>query len=95
MQMYSIFDHKTGEYEYPMGYLSEALVRRAIASLLLETSPGSILRQFPGDFSLYLLGTYDRQGAVFHLLPTPQLVCNIVDLMPVVPQRTESEEHHG
>lgn len=87
MQMYSLFDHKTGEFEFPMAYLSEAVAKRAISSFLLDSAPNSVIRQFPNDFSLYLLGTYDRNGALFHILPSPQLVCNVSDLL--------SEVSHG
>lgn len=85
MQIYSLFDSKLGEFDTPMFFASEVQAKRGLSTLAYDTTQNTlIIRSHPNDFSLYLLGTYDRHGAVFHLLPQPQLVINLADLFSEV-----------
>lgn len=78
---YSIFDKKAATFGQPFYAIHEAHALRAVQGLLsdLQTSVG----QFPSDFTLYCVATFDDQTGEFHSVASyDRFVCELVSLIP-------------
>lgn len=83
LQMYSIYDKKVGTYSTPVFAKNVVDIQRSLIQALKEKS--SLLFQFPADYALYLVGTFDQDlGAVISpFTPGPQFTLEIASLMEV------------
>lgn len=63
MNIYSIFDVKSGLYSLPMLWLNDALAVRAFDNAVQDDE--SQLSRNPGDYSLFCLGYFDdKSGSI-------------------------------
>lgn len=66
VNLYSIFDSKLATYGKPWYELTDAAAIRAFADAVADSSnPNNQYNKHPEDFSLYVLGSFDDQTAVF------------------------------
>lgn len=81
LQMYSIYDKKVGTYGAPTFSKNVVEIQRSIINVLREGK--SLLSQFPADYALYLVGTFDQDlGAIIHpFTPGPQFTLEIASLL--------------
>ena len=78
MKLYSIFDMKAHAYGPLLAYQTDGEAARAVAMALREK--GSSISEFPEDFNLACLGTWDPQtGQVVGA--DPLVVCNLSALV--------------
>jgi len=68
-QIYSIRDSKAGIFNTPFYQSSHGEAERSFHQLVRD--PKSTVSQYPEDFDLYHLGTYDDQSGKMELLDTP------------------------
>lgn len=69
LNVYSIFDSAAMFYGRPFFLINENMARRT--ALDIKADPNTEINRHPQDYSMFLLGTFDDQTAVFDLLPTP------------------------
>lgn len=83
LYMYSIYDKKSQSFSQPMFYKHVAEATRSV-QMTLETKEANHLNRFPGDYALYLIGTFDP--ATGGIMPpetiTPQHTLEVQALMP-------------
>lgn len=61
--VFSVLDSKVGSYAQP--WFSPTIASGIRAFTEAATDPASMLAKHPGDFTLYLLGTFDDETGVF------------------------------
>lgn len=61
MRMYSLHDTKAGRFTPPFLASSDEEAKR-IVYMTASTGQASMLSQFPGDFTLYMVGTWDEDN---------------------------------
>lgn len=85
LQMYSIYDKKTQSFTPPQFYKHVAEATRSV-QMSLETKDGqnSLLSRYPGDYALYLIGTFDPKtgGIMPPETINPQHTLEIQALLP-------------
>lgn len=80
--VYSLFDSAVGEFGTPVCYASEALARRSFSLLVCEDSPHyASYRNYPSDFSVFYLGTYNPESGSFVLEPSPKAAFRLDELL--------------
>jgi hypothetical protein len=85
MQLYSVYDEKTQVYMVMAPRVNDATIMR---ELKRELTRGGMMSEFPGDYSLYSVGTWnDALGEVKGHIP--RLVCRLDKLM------SEAEAERG
>lgn len=67
---YSVRDSKAEIYNQPFFQKSHGEAERTLLSLVKDGK--SMISQYPDDYDLYFIGTYDDQTGVFSPLNTPQ-----------------------
>lgn len=70
LRVYSIRDSKAEIFNQPFFQKTDAEAQRSFAQLTRDGK--STINQFPEDFDLYFLGTYDDQTGVIKTLDTPK-----------------------
>lgn len=75
--VYSMFDRKARSYGALMAFVNDEVARRAVLGVV--RGDGDI-KNFPGDFDLYLLGKMDTDSGVIQP-DVPLLVFNVGDLL--------------
>jgi hypothetical protein len=63
MNYYSIFDQKAGAYMAPFAALNDAVAVRMLTAT--ARLPDNHLGQFPEDYSLFFVGTFDDEEGCF------------------------------
>lgn len=63
LQFYAFFDKKTAAYRTPFSVKHVAEATRAVQTHLRE-GKGDIC-DYPGDFALYFVGTFDQVAGIF------------------------------
>jgi len=63
-QLYSVYDSKVQSFSPPFIQRNNADATRNFAQAAAE--PNSQLAQFPSDFSLYFIGTFDSETGILH-----------------------------
>lgn len=66
LSMYSLFDTKAQTFGIPFFLLNDAVAQRSFYQLYSD--PQSTVHQFPSDFQLYRLGTFNDSDGKFDLL---------------------------
>lgn len=79
LEIYTIYDKKAETYMRPMYTPHIVEIQRSLTKNLNDKS--STLAQFPEDYSLYKLGTYDIKSAKYNLTPQPAFIMNITEMM--------------
>ena len=77
IELYTIYDSKTGVYNKPFYQLNDDVCRRTCSDLL---SSETDVAKHPEDFSLFHLGSYNDETAQFDLLATPRIVLKFHEL---------------
>jgi len=78
-KLYSIYDVKAQIYLHPRVYLNTPHAIRSIACE--HTNPDSIINRYPNDFQLVELGEWDDKFASIDLLPKPNVVANLHEIL--------------
>jgi len=86
VQVYSVFDVKSEVYMMVLPSMNDGMIKR---ELMVELRKPSMMREFPDDYRLYQVGTWDdTRGELKGSMP--RLVCTIADLCKE-PQRGDME----
>ncbi|WNK14794.1 MAG: nonstructural protein [Microvirus sp.] len=80
-KLYSIYDAVINVTHFPFQAHNDNDAKRSL--LNAATDPNSHLYNNPSDFSLYYMGTYDDQEAIFEPISTPQLVVRLAQLIAI------------
>jgi len=91
MKMFSIFDAKAAAYMTPFTLQSEAHAKRQLADLLVGNQP-SPFSDYPEDFTLMEIGTWDQITGEVH--PHPAFIPhgNLAILKAQLKQRREQNQ---
>lgn len=81
LQVFSVFDMKASHYGQPFFMANRASAQRAL-QMQLRQDKGTVLAQYPADFQLYYLGTFDDDAGMFNAV-SPQFVIAISELVEV------------
>lgn len=79
LEIYTIFDKKAETYMRPMYTPHIVEIQRSLTANLKDKT--STLSQFPEDYSLFKLGTYDIKSAIYKLHENPTFIMNITEMM--------------
>lgn len=80
LRVYSIRDSKAEIFNQPFFQKTDAEAQRSFAQLIRD--PKSTINQFPEDYDLYFLGTYDDQTGVIKSMDTPQHMLKAIAAKP-------------
>ena len=83
--MYTVYDSKGKVFQRPKYARNETDVRRAVEHIVNTQAEGNLLNEYPEDFEVYSLGTFDDQTGKFTLPSAPVHICRAIDL-----RRTEN-----
>lgn len=73
-EIYSVYDRKAQLYGTPFYASQEGIAIRSFSRAVNDPSLDMCL--FPEDFTLYELGRFDDESAIFELNPMPRAVCS-------------------
>lgn len=79
VNLYSVRDVKTGVFLPPMACHNSGHAKRVLMQRLMEDM--STWKQFPGDFQLYSVGTFDDSSGIVKAEEV-KFVCEMTELMP-------------
>lgn len=82
--IYTTYDSKSGIYEVPFYSLNNAMAMRSIENHLRtckENNPNNQLLQYPEDFTVFLLGSYDQHTGKIESLDTPMSIFKINEIL--------------
>lgn len=79
LKAYSIRDSKASIFNPPFYKKTHGEAERDFTTLCKDEK--STCAQYPEDFDLYFLGTYDDQTGVFKSLDTPQHITKAVNVI--------------
>lgn len=77
LQMYTIRDSKAGTYSQPFYAHNKPVAERHLHRMVKD--PNSMVCQFPEDYDLYELGTYDDSTGLVKTLDTPKHLHKAID----------------
>lgn len=78
LRVYSIRDAKAEVYNQPWFAKTHGEAERNFAQLARD--PKSMVGQFPEDYDLYFIGSYNDQTGVIDALETPQHIAKAISL---------------
>lgn len=81
-QIYSIYDSKAGIFNTPFYQNSHGEAERSFSQLTRD--PKSTVSQYPEDFDLYHLGTYDDSTGKMQLLDAPAHMLKATAVKPQI-----------
>lgn len=86
-QLYSIFDHGVSAFAAPVMATSEIVIRRSLADLFASELNRAPLERaqyvrYPGDYSLWHVGTFDVDTGLCVALSPVVRVCSLEDFIP-------------
>ncbi len=79
LKMFCLYDRKSEIHQPPMFCHNTGHALRVFASYC--NRPDQMLSQYPEDFQLFEIGTFDDQTAVVEKLDKPHLVCTVTELI--------------
>lgn len=82
-RFYAIFDKKAGLYDHVQSFRSDPEAVRACKSLVNSSETGSrrsLVQQYPSDYELYFVGSFDEQQGCFVAEP-PEFVVQLAVLV--------------
>lgn len=74
--VYAIKDSKAGTFSNPFYSINRGTAERSFFQA--GKDPQTTISQYPEDFALYELGTFDDQSGEFNTYVTPEFVSNAV-----------------
>ena len=77
--VYTIYDKKVNSYSPPFFVVHPQQAIRSLTQTVNDSE--SQIKQFPEDFALYSLGTYDDATGLFTQNTTPQFICEANSLI--------------
>lgn len=80
LSMYSIFDSRSGIYNSPFVAFSDGDASRAV--IRQARNPESQIAQFPEDYVLYRIGSFDERTGLLTQV-TPETVARISTLVAI------------
>lgn len=72
MEIYACRDNKTGIFNVPQFFRSPVEATRSF--IVLSRNQNTMVHQFPGDFDLMRMGTWDELQNKWSMLDTPVLI---------------------
>lgn len=84
--MYSVRDSKAEVYNVPFYFQTHGEAERSFTQV--ANDPKTNINQFPEDFDLYHLGTYDQITGIMTPLQTPQHMLKAIAVVKKPPQPT-------
>lgn len=84
LKMFSIRDTKAQAYNRPFYAHTHGEAERMITSAVHDPQSG-LLHQYPEDFDLFLVGTFDDQSGKIEPLPTPEHIAKAIDFKKIAP----------
>lgn len=81
LYIYSVYDVKSKIYETPDFCLNENVCRRNCQSAIMAHSDLKYA-QFPEDFVMFQLGTFDNESGLISYADQPEVVFKFLDLFP-------------
>lgn len=78
LKMFSIRDSKAEIYNRP--FFTHTLGEAEREFTRISNDPQSQISQFPEDYDLYYVGTYDDNSGKFTTLPTPEHITKAVSV---------------
>lgn len=86
-QVYALYDSKAKIYHPPVMFNTEGEAERSFRTT--ANSSESNVGQYPEDFDLFFLGTYNQDTGKFNLLPTMEHKWKAVTLLKLsaIPQQ--------
>lgn len=88
-KVFAIRDVKSDSYGPLVAVASVGIARRTFLEAVRQ--PNSPLGQYPEDFMLYELGSYDAQSGAIDGLPVPVLVMTAIEALEVRPIESKVE----
>lgn len=79
LNIYSLFDKKAATFHQPFYSTHDGVAQRMVAASAADVN--SSLGQFPSDYSLYRIGTFDDQNAEVQAEIPPSHICEVVALV--------------
>jgi len=79
MNIYSIKDVKTGSYSNPFFENHDEIAKRAFG-LNVNRGEGSLITEYPEDYALVRLGTFDETTGKFDILKDEYFISNAYSL---------------
>lgn len=77
-KIYAVRDQKVESYSQPFFAHTHGESERSFEQAV--KTPNSPYNQFPQDFDLYYLGTYDDQTGAIQALQTPEFITKAIDV---------------
>lgn len=77
---FAIFDKKSGLYDFVQSFKSEADAVRACRSIV-NSGKESLLAQYPSDYELYYVGSFDPEQGMFASTQQPAFVVALAVLV--------------
>lgn len=71
-KLYSIYDQSSEVYNTPMYFNREAEAIRTFTTLVMDNN--SLVSKFPDDYTLYEIGHWNDQTAVYTPHPAPVII---------------------
>lgn len=90
-QIFALRDNQIGTFSPPFFETHEIEAKRGVQQALKQE--GSKLKNHPGDFDLYLLGTYDDTSGKMTNTDNPQLIINLSALITSINPLNHGVEH--
>lgn len=88
MKLYSIFDRKSCQWQYPVPDTNDDTAVRNVA---MSLSSQSLLAFSPSDFDLYAVGEFDNESGCIVRYAANQFIMNVAD---IIRNYTPKEEFH-
>lgn len=80
LKLYSVLDRKAGFFKTPYAARSDGEMTRNLADAMRD--PATTIAQYPEDFSLYEIGSFDDTTGLMVAVHPPRHVCDATQLMP-------------
>lgn len=80
MNVYSIFDKKSGTYNTPFFCLTDGVAVRSLSDLVKDVR--TTVAMHPADFSLVFIGCFDEVTGQLSSHSAPRVICEAVALLP-------------
>jgi len=87
MGIFTLYDTKSEMHGRPFFSENRGAAIRSI-QMSLKADPKSVLSQYPGDFGLFDLGTFDDENGIFES-HSPVFVLTVSELVTEVPQNVQ------
>lgn len=88
-QIYTIYDSKAEIYNKPFYVINEAIALRTVKDMQFQDNE---FTRNPQDFSLWHLGSYDDNHAIFELLSTPKVVAPVHEIFRLAEAGENNDE---